>query len=382
MDTEFRVALALRSESIAPAQYFFLGAHKFAHTRSNWKIVWDAGTSFLTWEQALRCQPDGILGVLNPGTRNPGGRRTDVKIVILNNEPCEFPQVVADGAEAARRAAAHLLTRRLKHFAFLGSEGAHFSRMRQQGFLEGLEAGGHQGRVITEDFRASTEHEGFLEKWLRTLPLPCGLLCANDLMGMKVIHACRRANLEVPREIAVLGISNYEMICAEAPVTLSSVEQHFEQVGHQGAALLDDLLNGKPAPAAPIFIPPGEVVVRESTRTFGVEDPLVRRALLIIDEDREEPLTMTMLLTRLGNVSQRLVELRFKKVLGRSPYQEILQSRITKARRLLRSTALSLEDIAYKAGFSDPPTFSHHFRKACHQTPSQYRKSSREGGSI
>jgi AraC-like DNA-binding protein len=33
-----------------------------------------------------------------------------------------------------------------------------------------------------------------------------------------------------------------------------------------------------------------------------------------------------------------------------------------------------LEEIGYEVGFGNPAQFSRHFRKLCHQTPSQYRK--------
>jgi transcriptional regulator GlxA family with amidase domain len=88
---------------------------------------------------------------------------------------------------------------------------------------------------------------------------------------------------------------------------------------------------------------------------------------------------MPQLMERLGNVSQRLLELRFKEVLGRSPYQEILHARVGHAKRLLRSTRIPLDEVASQAGFSGPSVFSRHFRKLCQQTPSQYRGEHRHG---
>jgi AraC-like DNA-binding protein len=67
----------------------------------------------------------------------------------------------------------------------------------------------------------------------------------------------------------------------------------------------------------------------------------------------------------------------FKKVMGLS-YQEYLNScRVTKAKDLLRTSALSVTEIAISLGFSDPTGFGRIFRKLTGQTPSSYRNLAR-----
>lgn len=378
MPAQFRIALALHSEIIPPARRFFLGVHRFAHTRTDWDLVWRDGTTLLPWRSALDSKPDGILGVLS--SRDGQISAADFArqhVVILNTFPCPCHLVISDSLAAARRAAAYLLERRLRHFAFVGWGGMYFSELRKKGFQQALREAGHLERVEGLDFSQPTVPPKQIGAWLHRLRVPCGILCANDQLALHTITAALDAGLDVPVDLAVLGIGNDEMVCAESPVPISSVEQHFEEVGFRAAQFLDDLLRGKPAPPTPLLIPPGEIVERGSTRVLGVEDPLVRQALTIIREPRSEPLTMPLLMARLGNVSQRLLELRFKEVLGRSPYQEILCARISHAKRLLRSTRYSLEEIAEQTGFGDPSVFSRHFRKICQQTASQYRRDHR-----
>lgn len=374
MKKPFRVALALRNDSILASMDFFLGTHQFARQRSDWKIVWQGGTSQLTWETALESGPDGILGLLPRDVPLPLKKKDSCHVVILNNAECMYPLVATDGRGAGRRAATHLIKLHLKHFAYVGHSGYFFSEQRKAGFLEGLKTSGHGAEVPTIEWTGEAASTAKLRAWVKSLPRPCGLLCADDLVALRLIEICLKASINIPEELAVLGIGNHERICLESPIPISSIEQHFRAIGWRAASLLDDLLRGKTAPTQPILVPPGEVIVRESTKMFGIEDPLVRRALNIIHAEHQEPLTVPSLLVQLGNVSQRLLNLRFQQHLNRSPYQEILRNRILQAQRLLRSTRLSQEEIAHVAGFYDPAQFSRHFRKISLQTPSEYRK--------
>ena len=382
MDSKkFRIALALRSDAVSSTRHFFLGAQKFAHTQPDWQIVREDNTTMLNWEQAIQSQPDGILGVLFGEQQRSiePGITGNAQVVILNqtNEDHPFHKVVSNNAEIGRRAATYLLDLRLENFAFIRCGGSVFSHQRQIGFLEGLKIAGCKHLVPIRSIDPDETPDGF-GQWLKNLPKPCGVFCANDHMGSETIDACQQAGILVPDEIAILGVSNDELVCGAALVTLSSIGQNFDTVGYRAAEFLDRLLRGLPTPREPVLVPTGEVIIRKSTQMFAVDDPLVRRALAIIhDEPGEsgEPLKIKPLLARLGSVSQRLLDIRFKETLGRSPYQEIIHARVNFAKKWLRSTHEPLEEIAYKAGFSDPAQLSSHFRRICGITPSQYRKS-------
>jgi YesN/AraC family two-component response regulator len=64
----------------------------------------------------------------------------------------------------------------------------------------------------------------------------------------------------------------------------------------------------------------------------------------------------------------------FKQVMGMS-YQDYLnRRRITKARNLLRTSALNITEIALSLGFSDPTGFGRNFKKLTGHTPSAFRR--------
>lgn len=64
----------------------------------------------------------------------------------------------------------------------------------------------------------------------------------------------------------------------------------------------------------------------------------------------------------------------FKKYVGITPHQYILQLKINKIKELLDSTEMSIQDISAKLNFESPDYFSFFFRKKTGVSPISYRK--------
>lgn len=79
-------------------------------------------------------------------------------------------------------------------------------------------------------------------------------------------------------------------------------------------------------------------------------------------------------LCSVGAVSLSTLRRLFLKSVGASPYEWILQVRLEKARRLLKTTPDPISTIAINTGFGDPSYFIRLFHKREGLTPYQYRK--------
>ena len=64
----------------------------------------------------------------------------------------------------------------------------------------------------------------------------------------------------------------------------------------------------------------------------------------------------------------------FKKDLGVTPYDYILDLKLLRAKTLLQNTALRVRDVAFSLGFHDEHYFSYLFRQKTGKTPTAYRK--------
>lgn len=68
----------------------------------------------------------------------------------------------------------------------------------------------------------------------------------------------------------------------------------------------------------------------------------------------------------------------FRAVVGMTPHQFILHTRMRRAALRLRRTSDSISDIAFACGFGDLSTFNHRFRRIMAQSPSAYRTAGRD----
>ncbi len=73
------------------------------------------------------------------------------------------------------------------------------------------------------------------------------------------------------------------------------------------------------------------------------------------------------------HTSPRTLLRRFQKALGLSPVQYTQQLRVERAKSLLESTTLSLEDITGRCGYENVSTFSKVFKRWANVTPREYR---------
>jgi AraC family transcriptional regulator len=64
----------------------------------------------------------------------------------------------------------------------------------------------------------------------------------------------------------------------------------------------------------------------------------------------------------------------FKKSLGTTPHQYILQQRIDRAKYLLKSSSLDISEIALRVGFCDSSHLTRCFKSSLGKTPSQWRQ--------
>lgn len=74
------------------------------------------------------------------------------------------------------------------------------------------------------------------------------------------------------------------------------------------------------------------------------------------------------------NFSERNLLRRFKKATGDSPSEYIQTVRLTKARQLLESSTLTIDEISWEIGYDDSSTFRRLFKKLTGLSPGAYRK--------
>lgn len=108
------------------------------------------------------------------------------------------------------------------------------------------------------------------------------------------------------------------------------------------------------------------------------DDALVRRALLVMQQSIDSPLSIGRVAARTG-VSRRRLERHFREALGMTPAQADRVIRVEQAKHLLLTTGRSATRIANETGFCDLPHMIKVFRAAVGVTPDVFRRDGRAG---
>jgi LacI family transcriptional regulator, galactose operon repressor len=289
-----------------------------------------------------------------------------------------LPWVETDDRAIADAGARHLLDRNFRHLAFCGDDQFNWSRWRCEHFQRIAAEAGVPCSIYRPSARArrdwnTTEDE--IGQWLLSLPRPVGVMACYDIRARHVLDACRRVGLAVPDQVAVVGVDNDEFLCNLSDPPLSSIAPDTRRTGYEAAALLDRLMSGRERRRGQaIFVQPLGVVTRRSTDVLAVGDADVSAAVHFIREHACDGIAVKDLLHQVP-LSRRVLEGRFRKLLGRTPHDEIARVRFDRVQRLLRETRLPLADIARQSGFRNAEYLATSFRREFGMSPNSYRTS-------
>ncbi|MBN1590603.1 MAG: DNA-binding transcriptional regulator [Pirellulales bacterium] len=321
---------------------------------------------------------DGIIfwspsALTSEAIRRGGVPAVDTSFAIVDHG---FPAVCIDERAVAEMAVDHFLERQFTNFGFCAIEDIRWVKWRREAYVSLLEKHGFACHAIST--AAATHPSDWprqsrqLGGWVRDLPKPIGVFAANDVAGMRLLDACREADIAVPEQVAVLGVDTDTVLTTLTSPPMSSIDVNIENLGYEAAALLDRLMAGEPAPREPVSVHPAGIVVRQSTDTLAVDDCDIVEALRFIRHHAHEGISVADLVKNL-NISRATLERRFGETLGRTPKEEILRVSIEKAKRFLTLTDYTLQRIAGLCGFKTASHFGVVFKRVTGMSPKAFR---------
>jgi LacI family transcriptional regulator len=167
----------------------------------------------------------------------------------------------------------HLIDRGYRRIAHIRGPELSTAEGRLRGYRRALRRHGYNGserlivRIGSSDDRG--EECGFdaMQKLLAKRPRPDAVFCYNDIIAFAAMRAIRSAALNVPQDVAVIGVSNISKFSPwdTGKVPLSTIDQNVYRIGDQVAKLALRLIDsGAKAPIERILLPP-TLVMRTST---------------------------------------------------------------------------------------------------------------------
>ena len=384
-----RVALLIES-SRAYGRSLLLGIAKYVRQHRAWSVQseewrWtDGPPAWLTkWDG------DGVIARIETRELATSVRRLGIPVVDLRGSMagCDLPLIDTDDKEVSHLAAAHLMDRGFRHFAFCGFVGANYSDTRCLWFVESLARAGFRCSVYQPSKARKSmqtvahEKRGLLDqhdmaRWLAALPKPVGIMACNDIRGQQVMNMCRRTGLVVPEEVGVIGVDNDEVLCELSDPPLTSVAPDTVRIGYDAAVLLEQLMAGCKLQDKPVFVPPKGIVVRRSTEVLAMDDRQLAAGIRFIREHAVDPITINDA-ARAAGMSRRAFERRFISTIGRPPKAEVIRLRLERAKELLTESDWTLSEIAEKTGFNHGEYLHTVFTQKLGMTPAKFRTSLR-----
>jgi LacI family transcriptional regulator, galactose operon repressor len=300
----------------------------------------------------------------------------------LRRPHLKFPRVLYDHAQAARLVAEHFLTRGFTNFLYYSDEKNWSFEERGTAFVESVRQAGYPCHWLRWS-PSSTSGQRAHEEWkrrrrrlvaeLKRMPKPLATYAGADRMAVDIMESCESSQLRVPEQVAIVAPDNSFLAVESMSIPISSIEPNLETMGYRGAALLDDLLNGKPPPKQPIRMPPLGLIVRKSSDMLAVNHKGVARAVRFVWEHYHEPIHVSDL-AKVAGMSLRGFQEAFMEHIGRAPRDELHRVRIDHAKKLLTMTSEKTESVAAKCGYPNINSFWVSFRNATGTPPAQYRR--------
>lgn len=278
-----------------------------------------------------------------------------------------------DSNGAVKVAMQELFALGFRNYAFAGFfVNRAWSRERAALFRQMVAGRGLSGVVLPNGGGDRFEYLRRIEKWILTLPRPCGILAANDRIGEHILKTCKKCGICVPDEIAVVGIDNDLLICENTTPTLTSVMPDFEESGYRAAELLDEVMSrDSSVPEVRVF-PMASLVRRGSTRKLNAGNVRLIKSVEFIRLNACRGIGVEDVVREIG-VNRRSAERRFLAMSGRTIADEIRSVRFAQACEMLATGKQDLETIGSACGYGDYTAFRKFFRSMAGVPPGEWR---------
>jgi len=288
----------------------------------------------------------------------------------------DIPNITGGYIEAGEMGAEYFLNKGFRNFAFYGFKDIVWSRERFEGYRNYLNAKGFKVDCFDQDNEPSRElwyyKPSALSQWLQSLPKPVAIMACDDERGQHLTEACKQARIQIPEEIAVLGVDNDELTCNLSDPPLSSIGLDTERGGYEAARLMDLMIARQIQEPYDVVVKPTQITTRQSTDIASANDKYIAKALKFIHQNIDNRINVTDVLKQVP-LSRRALEKRFQETTGLGVYKYIYNLQIQKFAERLLETDKTIFEIALESGFGNSKNISRQFKQIKGCTPNEYR---------
>jgi LacI family transcriptional regulator len=287
-----------------------------------------------------------------------------------------IPNITADYELTGEMAANRLSGHGYRNFGFFGYENVCWSDGRLKGFKDRLEELNMDAPHVFNNRQLSSLWNydiAELREWLLSLPKPIGVFACDDNQAEILLETCQASGINVPLDVAIIGVDNDEVTCTLTSPALTSVNMDIEKAGYEVAEMASRMVEDPSYHGKDVVIRPIAVIGRGSTGIMATKDPVVAVAMRYIYQNRARKIQVSDVIKQVP-VSRRLLEQRFKEATGTSIYNVISNLRMDYFAQQLVSSSDTVSEIAARMDEPDTKSISRRFQALKGCTPTEYRK--------
>jgi LacI family transcriptional regulator len=178
--------------------------------------------------------------------------------------------VIMDEYDAARAICAHLLDKGHRRIGFIRGPRIHLVSMRRfNGYANALGGKGlriDQSLIVEGDFSRESGREVAGKLFAAK---PTAIFASNDEMAIGVIESARTANIDIPRDISLVGFDDNAAARTVRP-RLTSLRQPLEEMGETACQILADRIRN-PSRRNEHLEVPFQIVERDSVMEVAAQ---------------------------------------------------------------------------------------------------------------
>lgn len=219
------------------------------------------------------CQERQLAGLMIQGLKNDDPYLDEIISstvpsvlidIMISNETTRY--ITSNQIGSIKDAIKYLHRLGHKNIAYMtGSEGAHVSNLRKQGYLEALKDIGveaNNGYIINGQFEESIAKR-VATPFLINHPEVTAIFCASDIMALGVLSAAKDLKIRVPEQLSIVGFDNIILTQYTTP-PLTTISQSPYNMAIEGTKMLRDLIEGDKM-VEPYKVLESELLIRGST---------------------------------------------------------------------------------------------------------------------
>lgn len=198
----------------------------------------------------------GII-IVDPGIENVESKyfndiAKSIPMVFVNrySQSSFISSVCNDQEEGSKVALNYLLSNNNKNIAFIRGDNSYSYDIKEKVYREIMK----DINNLNEEFIVNIGHGNSIqtvnktmEKGLKLLSENkdiTGIFACNDLMAIGIMNACKKLNINVPRDLSIIGYDNIELSEMVEP-KLTTIDQNMFLLGENAAILLNEKIDNK-----------------------------------------------------------------------------------------------------------------------------------------